>query len=531
MHTYTDTVEESCQVNFSKEMCSSKSQQVLRKHFEANKSVQVEPSKKHKSIQYLRSTVCNKLVDTSDLDLDVTSSAINHIKTYLHQELLTPDESNGDLLQQLHSVLSDAGQVDNFVKLIKSLASGKLLASNIAWKCLLDRAKWSMLRTTCSMRYDKDVLEFFSIIYILFGNAALTLLRGTGHFGHLLEGLSALGKYDPTKCDCNFAVPSVKTLIGQDFGYPKVNPVGLIEHSLDLAAEKSKSGTQYVLSFDGKLVSQGCKGEDEGDIDLWGIEGPPTLEDSKDLLKQHLQELEDLPKCVDSSDDYLATEKLKYLITCVSRRILTLRKRLTSEFFVRKRIVGLAQDNPDNVRRYRRQMSSLNDSQANCDNAVQRGLELNLQIVKTICKLNGNINMVPHSRYVKMHRHPNVRLLLPPERLEDKFDLKKDNFTRYIKQGSELWHEMRLTAHITGSTMMNAIGLRTLQAQKEHHSVHIKKRPGPPPDEETQKRLDHGRNNEINALATLVGILLPALKPPCHVYTEVCKFLKFCIFP
>ena len=51
---------------------------------------------------------------------------------------------------------------------------------------------------------------------------------------------------------------------------------------------KSKSGVQFILSFDGKLVAPGCKGDQKGDTDMWGIEGPPNLSTSIKILHETL---------------------------------------------------------------------------------------------------------------------------------------------------------------------------------------------------------------------------------------------------
>ena len=51
---------------------------------------------------------------------------------------------------------------------------------------------------------------------------------------------------------------------------------------------KSKSGVQFILSFDGKLVAPGCKGDQKGDTDMWGIEGPPNLSTLIKILHETL---------------------------------------------------------------------------------------------------------------------------------------------------------------------------------------------------------------------------------------------------
>ena len=80
-------------------------------------------------------------------------------------------------------------------------------------------------------------------------------------------------------------IPSLLTLKNLRIGYPTDVPVGIIQHSLDLASETAKEGDKFILSFDGKLISPGCKGEDIGDCNMWGREGPPTLAKALKILQ------------------------------------------------------------------------------------------------------------------------------------------------------------------------------------------------------------------------------------------------------
>ena len=73
----------------------------------------------------------------------------------------------------------------------------------------------------------------------------------------------------------------------------------------------------------------------------------------------------------------------------------------------------------------------------------------------------------------------------------------------------------------TGSTFSSAIGLDTLKKQKLHHNVHVNKKPSPPVPPELQEMFDHGKAFEVHGLATLVGILMPLLLPPCYAYFEI----------
>ena len=51
--------------------------------------------------------------------------------------------------------------------------------------------------------------------------------------------------------------------------------------------EKAKEGKQFVISFDGMKVSRGCKGTYDGDVNLWGIEGPPNVTSALKILDRN----------------------------------------------------------------------------------------------------------------------------------------------------------------------------------------------------------------------------------------------------
>ena len=63
-------------------------------------------------------------------------------------------------------------------------------------------------------------------------------------------------------------------------GYPKKINSGLVEAILDISEHKAHQGMQFVLSFDWMKVSRGCKGLRDGDVDFWGLEGPPTVNEN-----------------------------------------------------------------------------------------------------------------------------------------------------------------------------------------------------------------------------------------------------------
>ena len=73
----------------------------------------------------------------------------------------------------------------------------------------------------------------------------------------------------------------------------------------------------------------------------------------------------------------------------------------------------------------------------------------------------------------------------------------------------------------TGSTLYTALGFDTLKKEKEHFNVFVKKHPEQDISTDVQKYLDFGNENAIHAISTIVGLLLPALKPCCFSFYEV----------
>lgn len=76
-------------------------------------------------------------------------------------------------------------------------------------------------------------------------------------------------------------------------------------------------------------------------------------------------------------------------------------------------------------------------------------------------------------------------------------------------------------AVVTGSTFYSALGLSTLKDQKEHFEKvyeNIRKSPS----DMVKMFMEHGTKNEINALATLVGKILPVFYPHITFQEDGC---------
>ena len=140
------------------------------------------------------------------------------------------------------------------------MKSGSISHQNLSWLSALHMGHYSSCETTCSMHYDKTLLEFYQLYYLLFRSCALNVLRGPSHFRNVVTGRTEKSKYNPCVSNINSPVLSTSILKRMKTGYPKtVNP-SLVEAILDIFEHKARQGKPFVLSFDGIKVSRGCKG-------------------------------------------------------------------------------------------------------------------------------------------------------------------------------------------------------------------------------------------------------------------------------
>ena len=153
------------------------------------------------------------------------------------------------------------------------ISSGQLSVVNMAVLLAMEMALLFSLLSTTQMQYRNDTSLFWETVLSVGGPRTLRLFSSDKHFGQVNLGQSTKSKYNPSKGHFNFTLPDEKTLRKSKTGLPKVIKCRIIDEALNLVDKKK----QFVLSMDGKQLIPGLINESEGDVNLWGYEGPPTL--------------------------------------------------------------------------------------------------------------------------------------------------------------------------------------------------------------------------------------------------------------
>ena len=313
---------------------------IARSICKKNKTVQCKPIYK---------TLCVQAVTTTKSKY-VQVSETRHVRLYGIQTTKVEEDklprkkcSRGKCLKNRLSLDADFEtfaqklhkneQTYKFVKCISMLATGKLAFTNMSWKCFLDMGTLLSCTSTTNMEYDRKWLEFCQVLYHMFGAGVINALRGRGHFSQVACEKTKKGKYDPVHGEFNFPIPSIPTLKKLHIGFPTEIPVGFVEQSLVLAESKACEGGQFVLSFDGKLIAPGCKGDCTGDSNLWGKEGPPNLDQAVKTLNTTLKAAKSIGIDINKTTSSQHFTNCKELLNLSSWCIRKLRSKITSSFY------------------------------------------------------------------------------------------------------------------------------------------------------------------------------------------------------
>ncbi|MEW8545065.1 MAG: YqaJ viral recombinase family protein, partial [Candidatus Thiodiazotropha sp.] len=99
---------------------------------------------------------------------------------------------------------------------------------------------------------------------------------------------------------------------------------------------------------------------------------------------------------------------------------------------------------------------------------------------------------------------------------------------RHLKQRTSKWFELRKTMRVTGSTMNRALGLDSLRKQQDYFDevVHKKTSENHALNPKVAAAMDYGVRHEPDAIATLVGRVLPAFFPDLVYVEEGCATIS-----
>ena len=432
-------------------------------------------------------------------------------------------EQMSNLLPVVLQTLHEEGQLETYMKFNYMLASREFPTKNICYLLFLDLVDWFHCDNTSRMRYRPETVKFWQIGYRLFHGKYLRFMSGLRNFGQILQGLSNRGVHDPVDSKINFAVPSRQNLYSKQedskLFYPGIN-------DLSIATLAEKLGNKPMkLSVDGKKISRG-KGKTMGDVDCWGYENKPTLEERRTVHKAEITVVESIESRVDSLEEKglvdLANisdvEKtkvkadLKIVVQNLALNNKLLRDKIKSLDQMEVKFKKLGGEDWKTSRFYP-VICSVRVANIETKKQLDDSLVITNKLAFYGATLNNSQEMFCNSDTIVMSDQPNFH------QLNSDF---VTNDTRLIPQRSDKWFKLREAAMVTGSTCHKALGLGTLKQQNEHFDIVVNKADKPSPTEDIQRRMEYGTKHEIDAVATVTAKVLPFLYPDYKYIEEGC---------
>lgn len=447
-------------------------------------------------------------MEPMEVDQRIDSKIIDHFKTVKHIQEILPETLK----------LLDDDRINDFASVMDGLLGGTVSPDNVALQLLLDVGRYVRHESFSTMRYPKFSMDFWIVFYKIFKARAIRFMGGEERKpvprskGEPFEGSMR-----------TFAVPSLKTLQHNCESFRiDLEKTGMIKEGVGLFAKIHKGDVKICL--DGKKIAYGF-GRRFGDEDLSGHEESPTLEERKQRLQIEMSVIEKVDSFLENldvefiSESALSVADLRELVVILSNRVKDLRIIQKKNNYVAD---NLLKDVEGNWRAHKLagRISHCRTIAIKCGSCITSLLAVIDDIMFYCAHMNGcgasfrrgkglTVDLSQQDNYMCMREVDPTALSLPED-------------CEYVKQKSDDWFKLRQGAVITGSTFYNGLGFRTLKAQKEHYDRVRKNKAPQERSDEVKAAMKYGNDNEINALATLVGKIMPAFYPHLKFREDGC---------
>ena len=396
---------------------------------------------------------------------------------------------NRELLTDLVRNLDKHNLSKDFFFLVKSMAEGNLPVDTIPHLAHLETVRFHQIKDSRRMWYSKKMKKIWHCFYKVGGGPPLRLLSGPKGAGNM--------NYKPSSCNINFAVPSANTIRAVDTSESAKFLPPSIFHPVIRKISQSIGNKlkEFILSYDGKSVGTGLKGDNYGDVDLWGFEYEPNLKLAEERLEKENEIIMQFGSDFRQGKYSECQNSMEDLFAIITSRIKDIRKIVDKCRKTELKYKKADLENPKYKEKHQYTIQNAQYLSDNCRAIMHRALNVNCDLCNISAHINQTQKLINHTGIVHFHEQPNLKILMDPHDISDFFEECDD--TVFVKQRTEIWKRTRDMCAVTGSTLHKAIGLGTLQQQKDHFDQKFKGKQEPEVSEEVKKMMDYGTENEV----------------------------------
>ena len=206
-----------------------------------------------------------------------------------------------------------------------------------------------------------------------------------------------------------------------------------------------------MILGDIKRISRGLGKNRYGNINLWGFEDPPTLEEKPEQTERELHYIQTMLDEFNELDDLDKFVKLKELVKLITDRIRNVRCLQVSKM---KKLEKYEKAS-SSTQNYKYVKSAAKTFIYDCKVFVKSALSINGRICELLSSLHGNWHLLKTST-LYLSNCENVKCLQSTSYISRYIDLNVN--THLVKQKSDEWFELHKKCFVTASTIYNALG-------------------------------------------------------------------------
>ena len=394
------------------------------------------------------------------------------LNTFIQQCMAELLDNN--FLESLLNKLDEHGHLNDSMMLLKLLQSGKFPMDNIVFILLLERIHFQKCPNTVGMRYSDRTKLFWTVVYRLCKGSGLKFFSGPKNWGQVVN----------KECD---------------------------KSHYDMLCNKK----DIVLMADGKLVMKGLKESFLGDVNLFGHEMSPNLDELKSTLESHITYI---GRCSQSFKECNYANQYEILLELLQMNTQLLSKICAHNSVQRKKLSNLtnrdASSNiPDKV------ISACKTEIYTSNMWIRNALKQNVEICKMMASHQNNLHFFSTVEQDNFSNLQNSRFLYDSAYVRKHINSRE--YPNLIKKYSNEWYKLVKESYVTSDRVFSALGLNGVNAMKMHFKQFVK-------DEATEEFASKKfySQSDINSVITINCIITPSILPSCVIfYEEGCTFL------
>ena len=373
---------------------------------------------------------------------------------------------DSDLLCKVVDVLYESGQLNDFMHLLEFLSDGLFPCTNIVFVLLMERIRFQSCSNTIGMQYCGLTKKFWTIVYWLCKGVGLKFFSGEKNWGQVVNKSTSKSKYVSINSKINFAVPDEKVLRNFNRVLPKIIPPGKIESGLNLLNNKK----DIIIMGDGKMVMKGLKTNLEGDVNLFGHEKEPNLNDLKNEIDN---KLDYISRCVKRFPNITVHDKYETLLDMITMLTDVIRRVKNFHKTEEKKLntyIKQKENGPKNV-----PDKAISNCKTNMYTAVlwiRKALLLNLNLSKLCSSMQENLHIFSSANSIDMLKISNLRLLYDSSYICE--NINALDSPHLMKRNSEHWQDLLNQSYVTDFTICHALGLKGFKLMRKHFKQFVK---------------------------------------------------------